>query len=582
MRSFFKIFFASLLSLIIFTVLAFFVVVGLAASLTKKGKPDIETKSVLVLDLSKDYKENVVESPLNAFSEETDVPSLYQLIQLIHHAKTDNNVEGIYIKADNNSNGAASNNEIRRALVDFKTSKKFIIAHGDVMSQQAYFIASVADKVYVNPTGIFEWSGYSVTLPFLKGTLEKLGIQTQIFYAGKFKSATEIFRTDKMTPENRLQTTVMVNGMYGYFLNTVAGSRGVDTSTLRLLANTAAIQTPGDAVKAKLVDAVKYDDQVKSEIKDRLKIGKYDKLNFVSVSKYNEAEDITKTGSDRIAVIFAEGDIVDGQGTMDNIGGDRFRDMIRKARLDKRVKAIVLRVNSGGGSALASEIMWRELQVAKLEDKKPVIVSFGDVAASGGYYISCGADSIFCSPNTITGSIGVFGIIPNMQDFFKSKLGVTFDGVSTSPYADMGVTKPLDEKQKQLVQNSIERMYGQFKGRVAEGRKKNVAYIDSIAQGRVWTGRDALQIGLVDRFGNLDDAIACAARMGKTTDYGIKEYPEHEGWFQTFLNKKKNEPAALIKENLGEDYYRTYQQVMKIKEMSNSVQARLPYEIIFN
>jgi protease IV len=582
MRSFFKIFFASLLSLIIFTVLAFFVVVGLAASLTKKGKPDIETKSVLVLDLSKDYKENVVESPLNAFSEETDVPSLYQLIQLIHHAKTDNNVEGIYIKADNNSNGAASNNEIRRALVDFKTSKKFIIAHGDVMSQQAYFIASVADKVYVNPTGIFEWSGYSVTLPFLKGTLEKLGIQTQIFYAGKFKSATEIFRTDKMTPENRLQTTVMVNGMYGYFLNTVAGSRGVDTSTLRLLANTAAIQTPGDAVKAKLVDAVKYDDQVKSEIKDRLKIGKYDKLNFVSVSKYNEAEDITKTGSDRIAVIFAEGDIVDGQGTMDNIGGDRFRDMIRKARLDKRVKAIVLRVNSGGGSALASEIMWRELQVAKLEDKKPVIVSFGDVAASGGYYISCGADSIFCSPNTITGSIGVFGIIPNMQDFFKSKLGVTFDGVSTSPYADMGVTKPLDEKQKQLVQNSIERMYGQFKGRVAEGRKKNIAYIDSIAQGRVWTGRDALQIGLVDRFGNLDDAIACAARMGKTTDYGIKEYPEHEGWFQTFLNKKKNEPAALIKENLGEDYYRTYQQVMKIKEMSNSVQARLPYEIIFN
>ncbi|MGE5518786.1 MAG: signal peptide peptidase SppA [Candidatus Dadabacteria bacterium] len=582
MRSFFKMFFASLLSLIIFSVLAFFILVGLAATLTKKSKPDIAGKSVLVIDLSKDYKEFAIESPLNAFSEETDIPSLYELTRLIRHAKTDNNISGIYLIADNNSNGAASNNEIRRALLDFKTAKKFIIAHGDVMSQSAYFVASAADKVYVNPTGIFEWYGYSVTLPFLKGTLEKLDIQPQIFYAGKFKSATEIFRTDKMTPENKLQTTVMVNNMYGYFLNSVAASRHLDTATLRQLANTAAIQTPSDALKAGLIDAVKYDDQVKTEVKDRLRIGKYDKLNLVSISKYNEAVDLVKTGSDRIAVIYAEGDIVDGEGTPQNIGGESFRAMIRKARLDKRVKAIVLRVNSGGGSALASEIMWRELQMAKLEDKKPVVVSFGDVAASGGYYISCGADSIFCNPNTITGSIGVFGIIPNMQNFFKSKLGVTFDGVTTSPYADMGVLKPLDERQKQIIQSSIERMYGQFKQRVADGRKKGVAYIDSIAQGRVWTGWDALQIGLVDRLGNLDDAIACAARMAKISDYGIKEYPETEGWLQTLLNKKKSEPEAIIKEKLGAEYYRTYQQVMKIKEMSNSVQARLPYEIIFN
>jgi protease IV len=243
----------------------------------------------------------------------------------------------------------------------------------------------------------------------------------------------------------------------------------------------------------------------------------------------------------------------------------------------------VLRVNSGGGSALASDVIWRELQLVRQEDKKPVVVSMGDVAASGGYYIACGADSIFANPNTITGSIGVFGIIPNMEGFFKNKLGITFDGVGTAPYANSGtVVRPLNEKERSLVQASIERIYSQFKQRVATGRKRDTAYVESIAQGRVWSGEDALRIGLVDRLGNLSDAIAAAARMAKLTDYGLKEYPESENWLNNLLDRKKEEPAAMIKEEIGDDNYKVYEQLKKIKAMTGSVQARLPFEIIFN
>jgi protease-4 len=271
---------------------------------------------------------------------------------------------------------------------------------------------------------------------------------------------------------------------------------------------------------------------------------------------------------------------VDGEGDDDNIGGERFRAIIRKARLDKSVKAIVLRVNSGGGSALASDIIWRELQVAR-QDGKPVVVSFGDVAASGGYYIGCGADSIFANPNTITGSIGVFGIIPNMQDFFKNKMGVTFDAVKTAPYADAGsVTRPLNEGEQRLIQREIDRIYAQFKQRVAQGRKRDTAYVDSIAQGRVWSGEDAVQIGLVDRLGSMEDAVRSAAKLAKLTDYGVKEYPEDEGWLSNFLNRKKQEPEALIRQQVGEENYKMYRQLVRIRRMSGSIQARMPFELL--
>ena len=582
MRSFFKIFFASLLSLVIFSLVCLFLVVAFVSSVASKDKPNVPAKSVLEINLSEVFHEQIQNNPLSVVSGTSDVPGLFDVVRLINYAKTDNSISGIYIRADENSNGFASSNELRNALLDFKSSKKFIIAHGDMMTQGAYFVANVADKIYVNPSGHFDWKGFAISFAFVKELLDRLDIQPQIFYAGKFKSATEIFRTNQMTPENKLQTSEWLGDIYNYFLTQSSKARGIDTATLHQLANNASIQNPQDAVNNRLIDGVKYDDEIKTEIKQRLGINKAEKLSFVDVDTYNEAVNVRKYSKDRIAVIYAEGDIVDGQGANDNIGGDRFRSLIRKARMDNSVKAIVLRVNSGGGSALASEIMWRELQMAK-QDGKPVVVSFGDVAASGGYYISCGADSIFSSPNTITGSIGVFGVIPNMGGFFKNKLGITFDGVKTAPYADApNIYRAMNDAEKQIAQNGVDRIYLQFKQRVANGRKKDINYIDSIAQGRVWSGQDAVQLGLVDRIGSLQDAIQCAARMTKLDKYALKEFPESKTWLQNLLNKQKSEPAAMIREQLGEEQYRIYVEMLRVKEMSNSTQARLPFQFFIH
>jgi protease IV len=582
MRSFFKIFFASFLSLVIFSLICLFIGIAVVSALASKDKPNVPSKSVLVIDLSENFHEQMQNNPLSVVSGENNVPGLFDVVRLINHAKTDDHISGIYIKADDNANGFASSNELRNSLLDFKSSKKFVLAYGDVMTQGAYFVANTADKIYLNPSGQLDWKGFAVTLFFVKDLLDKLDIQPQIFYAGKFKSATEIFRVNEMTPENRLQTTQWLGDIYNYFLVQSSRARGIDTATLHGLANNASIQTPEDAVNNKLIDALKYDDQVKAELKQRLGLGKTEKMSFVDINTYNEAENVRKYSSDRIAVIYAQGDIVDGQGTSDNIGGDRFRSLIRKARMDNSVKAIVMRVNSGGGSALASDIIWRELQMAKQEGK-PVVVSFGDVAASGGYYISCGADSIFSSPNTITGSIGVFGVIPNMGGFFKNKLGVTFDGVKTAPYADgPNIYRPMNAAEKQIAQNGVSRIYLQFKQRVAAGRKKDVNYIDSIAQGRVWSGNDGLRLGLVDRIGSLQDAISCAARMAKVSTYGLKEYPESKSWLENLLHKQKAEPAAMMREQLGEEQYKVYTEMLRLKEMTTSTQARLPFQFFIH
>ena len=582
MRSFFKIFFASFLSLVIFSLVCLFLAVAVVSALASKDKPEVPSKSVLVIDLSEHFFERMQNNPLSVVSGQNDIPGLFDVLRLINYAKTDNDISGIYIKANENANGFASSNELRNALLDFKSSKKFIVAHGDVMTQGAYFVANAADKIYVNPSGQLDWKGFAISFAFVKELLDKLDIQPQIFYAGKFKSATEIFRTNQMTPENKLQTMEWLGDIYSYFLTQTSKARGIDTATLHQLANNASIQTPQDAVNYKLVDAVKYDDEIKTELKQKLGIGKTDRLNFVEIDTYNEAVNTRKYSRDRVAVIYAEGDIVDGQGANENIGGDRFRNLVRKARMDNSVKAIVMRVNSGGGSALASEIIWRELQQAK-QDGKPIVVSFGDVAASGGYYISCGADSIFASPNTITGSIGVFGVIPNMGGFFKNKLGITFDGVKTAPNADgPNIYRPLNDAEKQMIQNGVDRIYLQFKQRVASGRKKDINYIDSIAQGRVWSGEDALALGLVDRVGNLQDAINCAARMAKLETFGLKEYPESKSWLANLLHKQKTEPAAMMRQQLGEENYKIYTEMLRIKEMSNSTQARLPFQFFMH
>jgi protease-4 len=498
---------------------------------------------------------------------------------MIAHAKTDNNVKGMYIKCEGNPNGLASSEELRTALIDFKTSKKFVIAFGDLISQKAYYVANVADRIYCNPQGTVDWRGMASTLLFIKGSLERLDIQPQIFYAGKFKSATEPLREYKMTEANRLQTSVYLNDMYSRILSAASQKTQTDTATLHQLANTAAIQTASDAVRYKLIDAVKYDDEVKSEIIRKLGIKDTEKINYISLGKYAKAVDFTPSGNDRIAIIYAEGEILDGRGQDGEIGSDQYRNVIRKARLDKSIKAIVFRVNSPGGSALASEEIWREISLAR--KAKPVVVSFGDVAASGGYYIACNADSIFAQPNTITGSIGVFGVVPNMQNFFNKKLGITFDQVKTGPFADMlTVSRPLNESEKRLIQNQIDTIYTTFKSRVAQGRKLSMEAVDSVAQGRVWTGQRALQFGLVDRMGNINDAVQCAARMGKTKDFTLREYPEKKNFFERLLNDYKNDvKTSVIKEEIGEEQYSILKKLQSLRNMIAIPQARLPFDI---
>lgn len=579
MRSFFKTFFASLLALIVFSLIVLFFMVVFVGGLTSKDTPRIRSQSVLVLDLGQHYKEQMQENPFAILKPdgETEIPGLYDVIRLLQKAKTDKNITGVYIIANPTPNGFAGGAEIRNALADFKQSGKFVLAHADIITQKAYAVANIADKIYVSPQGFVEWFGYSANLAFLKGTLEKLDIEPQIFYAGKFKSATEPFRTDKMTEENKLQTTIWLNDLYNDLLIKTAETRKIDTATLHQLADEAKIQTAKEAVDNKLVDGLKYDDEVKDEIKSKLKIDKYEKINFVTINTYKASGNIGKTSGEKIALIYAEGDIVDGKGLQGMIGSDDYRNIIRKARLDKTIKAIVFRINSGGGSALASENIWRELELTKKE--KPVIVSFGDVAASGGYYIACAADSIFAQPSTITGSIGVFGIIPNMEGFFKNKLGVTFDGVKTGPYADaMTVTRPMNDNEKKMIQAEIENIYTLFKKRVAEGRKKDTSYVESIAQGRVWTGYKAKEIGLIDRFGGLEDAVQCAARMAKLTKYHVREYPEPDNILDRLLGKTNPFANNKLREEMGEENYKIYLEVKSVKELTNTVQTRLPFE----
>lgn len=583
MRNFFKIFFASLLALTIFSVLAVFIMIGIISSAASPGKPDLGSKAVLVIDLTKQFKEQKQENALSGLvADAEDVPGLYELVRVISYAKSDSAVKGIYIKCSDNANGYAASQEIRNALNDFKKSKKFVIAYGDIISQAAYYVASVADRVYCNPKGMVEWKGLSSTLVFFKGTLEKLDIQPQIFYAGKFKSATEPFREYKMTDANRLQTSVYLNDLYQHLLLSAAQRSGKDTATLHRLADEGALQTAGDAVKYNLIDAAKYDDEVRAEIIAKLKMDETDQVNFVTAGKYVKTADLNKGDGGRVAVIMAEGEIIDGKGRAGQIGSEDFGAIIRKARLDKNVKAIVLRVNSPGGSSLASEVILRELILAK--KAKPLVVSFGDVAASGGYYIACGADSIFAQPNTITGSIGVFAMIPNLGSFFKNKLGMTFDRVKTGPFADMiSIDRPLNEAERRFIQTSVDTIYFDFKSRVASGRKMSMSMVDSIAQGRVWTGERALKIGLVDKLGNMQDAVDCAVRMARLTDYRIKEYPESKGFFERLVSGYRSEvKVKAIQEEIGAEQYEMFQRLKSIRSMFSIPQARLPFDVVIN
>ena len=578
MKSFFKTFFAALLALIIFSFLGFFILIGIAAAFSTDEKVAIAQNSVLVIDASETFLEQSKNDPFSELMNKKNgkQPSLSELIGLLNYAKKDSSIKGIYIKCAENPNGYAATEEIRKALIDFKKSNKFIVAYAETISQKGYMMANVADQIYTHPQGGMEWSGFNYETMFLKGLIDKLEIEPQIFYAGKFKSATEPFRYTQMSEANKLQTGIWLNSIYNNFIQGAAEMRSLNADSIKAFANEGKVQNAKDALKYKLVDGLIYDDQLKKIISKKLRLVDETKISFVSINNYAESIALRGTGSGKIAVIYADGDVVMGKGQNEAIASDDYRALLQKIRNDKSIDAVVLRVNSPGGSALASDIIWREIDLLKKE--KPVVVSMGDVAASGGYYIACGADSIFADANTITGSIGVFSVIPNAEKFLKNKLGITFDRVKTGQYADApSATRALTVTEQKFLQSGVDSVYNTFTSRVAAGRQKSVVYIDSIAQGRVWTGADAIKVGLVDKIGTLNDALASAAKMAKLKGYSIKSYPESRSFIEEFFEGYKNEvKTKAIQQEIGIEQWQVLQQLKSIKQIMGQPQARLP------
>ena len=582
MKIFFKTFFASLLALFIFSLLGIFILFGIAGSFSSEEQKIIDANSVLVIDMSEDFLEQTKSDPFSELlnKKKGKVPSLSELIGLIKNAKKDSTIKGMYIKCQQNPNGYESTEDIRKALIDFKASNKFIIAYGETITQKGYWVGNVADEIYTHPQGGLEFNGFSYETLFLKGLLDKLEIKPEVFYAGKFKSATEPFRYTQMSEANKLQTSIWLNALYNNFLQGTAEKRKIEIAALKEIANEGKIQNANDALKYHLVDGLLYDDQVKKLIAKKVHIQKEQSISFVSINDYAASIALRGSGSGKIAVVFADGDIIMGKDQNGSIASDDYRVLLQKLRKDASINAVVVRVNSPGGSSLASDIIWREIDLLKKE--KPVIVSMGNYAASGGYYIACGADSIYADANTITGSIGVFSVIPNVEMFMKNKLGITFDRVNTGQYADMpSATRTLNATEKRFIQSSVDSVYASFKSRVAIGRKKSVNYIDSIAQGRVWIGADAVKIGLVDKIGTLNDAIVSASKMAHLKGYSIKSYPENKSFIEELINGYENSiKVKAIKEEIGVVQWETLQQVKSIQQMMGQPQTRMPIFVV--
>ncbi len=583
MKQFFKFVFASMVGIILSSILLFVIFLAVVVGIMdgSKEKAEVGDNTILHVNLNIPITERSSSNPLDDLNigpfKGNKVLGLNDILKSIKNAKDDDHIKGIYLDASYMLTGFATIEEIRNALLDFKKSGKFIIAYSEIYTQGAYYLASVANKVYLNPQGILELKGFSSEIMFFKGALDKLDIEAQVIKVGTYKSAVEPFILDKMSDANRLQTTELLGSLYQHFTAEIAVSRKMPRDSVVSIANGLKSRAPEDALRLKLVDGLKYKDEVLDELKDKTGVDKDKALKTVSISNYVKTIKTSSTVSDRIAVIYANGEINGGEGDENTIGSEGISRALRKARLDDKIKAVVLRVNSPGGSSLASDVIWREVSLTK--KIKPVIVSMGDYAASGGYYISCAADSIFAEPNTITGSIGVFAIIPNMKGFFNNKLGITFDNVKTGKYADLGdISRPLTAAEKMILQREVDRTYADFTKRVSEGRNISQAYVDSIGQGRVWTGEQAIKLKLVDKLGHLDDAIAAAAHKAKLNDYKIVNYPEiKDGLFGLLDNSEDKIKTYMVKQELGVSY--PYYQ--KIKEVANmkGLQARMPFEI---
>ncbi len=590
MKQFFGAFFGSIIGLIVATLLAVLIIVvvikttiGDALKSERESSSIVLPNSIIHIVLNGPIEDREVENPLKQFKKlgnisEEEGKGLNIFMKKISYAKTDDNIKGIYLDIKDVGGGYANITELRNCLLDFKKSGKFIYCYSEAYGQREYYLASAADKIFLNSQGQIEFKGLSMNMMFFKNSFQKLGIEAQIFRHGKFKSAIEPFILDKMSEANRLQSRVFLNSIWNTILDGISKERNLSIEDLNRFANNLEIQSPETAV-GNLIDATAFEDEVLLVLKNKLGISEKGKLNLVELHHYEDkSKHHMKIHNDKIAVIYAEGSIKSGQGNDDEIGSDRIAKAIKDARMDSKVKAIVLRVNSPGGSALASDVIWREVTLAK--KSKPFIVSMGNFAASGGYYISCAADRIFAQPNTITGSIGVFGFLPIIKKGLEEKFGITIDTVNTNKYSSMGTALlPVREKERDYIQNNVEKVYDTFISRVAEGRKMAKSDVDSIGQGRVWTGKDALKINLVDELGGLNDAINFAAKKAKLTDFRLIELPKPKNPFANFLGKKEDEAEArILKNNLGFTY--TYLKQLQNVISFKGVQARLPYEII--
>jgi protease-4 len=572
---------ATIVGMFLFTLIGIFILAGLGASLSSSDSPKVEENSILYLNLARPLAERAdADNPF----EDLNLPiggtsskaGLLEVVQAIKNAKDDKKIKGIYLNTQSVGGGYAALKEIRDALLEFKKSNKFIYAYGEYYTEGAYYLASVADKIYLNPVGIVELNGLYAEIPFIKGVLEKLEVKPEVFRVGEFKSAVEPLLLDKMSEANRLQTKAYLEAIYEVFLEDIAASRKIDKQRLRTLSDSMLIRKPQDALDNQLVTHIGYEDEILEMLRKELKVDKKEKIKMIGANSYFKTIE-TKYSKNKIAVVFAEGEINSGKSGEDNIGSETIVQELRKLRKDDKVKAIVLRINSPGGSALASDVMWREIMLTKKE--KPVIASMSNVAASGGYYMAMACDTIVAQKNTITGSIGIFGVLFNAENLLKNKIGVTTDRVSTGKYADLGnPVRTLTQEERNIIQENIERGYETFTSKAAEGRKMSLEALKKVASGRVWAGSQAKEIGLVDVIGGLDDAIAIAAKKAKVEkEYQVRYYPIQQDFFSKLSGKSKEE--TLVRESLGEEAFHYYKAVQKLKQWQGA-QARMPFDVV--
>lgn len=577
---------ATVIGLFVFWMIFFFgiIIIGAIAG----GNEDIvtiEENSVIELDLSQvtlDYAGKTSYKDFNYF--EADHDGVTDILNAIEAAKNDDKIKGISILNNQSQLGLAQMKSVRDKLEEFKKTDKFVYAYANYYSQDEYYLNSIANKVYLNPVGEVDFKGLSAEILYLKELQEKSGVKFEVIRHGKYKSAVEPFLAQEMSPENREQMTVLLQSIWNTIVADIAKSRKLTVAQLDAIANTLGARTPELALANKLVDQVAYEDEYHNAIRNILKVDKKEKYNSISITDYAKTAALTVddySKDDIIAVIYAQGEIMGGEGDVNVIGEGSIKRSLEEARNDDDVKSIVLRVDSPGGNALTSELIWREIEITK--KVKPVVVSMGNYAASGGYYIAANANRIFAEPNTITGSIGVFGMLPNMNQLSKN-IGINAEQVKTHTNASgYSIFEPMDENFKGYVLESIEKTYATFLKRVAKGRNMSTAQVDAMAQGRVWTGMDAKKLGLVDEIGGLEAAIKYAAKLGKTTNYRTENFPEYEKNFEDFLSNFTGIAALqtreqLLKEQLGEEGFQMLEQIKRVKSRKG-IQAMMPYEI---